>query len=84
MRVELVERVCWSYKTSECVPGQIVQALRGGGGVFKQILVQGSICCDGADEIDESQSGTPETDGTADTYVTEAVGRQRGRHLAAD
>lgn len=42
-------------------------------------LVQESICCDTADQKDESQCGAAETDGHSDTYVHEKV-----RHLAAD
>ena len=56
------EGVCLSlrtHNTSECVPGQIV-----GFGVG---LVQESICCDTADQKDESQRGAAETDGRGDT-----------------
>lgn len=73
------EGVCLSlrtHNTSECVPGQIV-----GFGVG---LVQESICCDTADQKDESQCGAAETDGRSDTYVRGESGTQTGRHLAAD
>lgn len=38
-------------------------------------LVRESICCDTADQKDESQSSAAETDGRSDTYEHKKVGR---------
>lgn len=70
-----------AHNTTICAPGQIV----GFGGGCGTSLVQESICCDTADQKDESQCGAAETDGRSDTYyVREKSGTQTGRHLAAD
>lgn len=44
--------------------------------------VQQSICCDAADQKEESQCSTAETDGRSDTF--RYMCEQTGRHLAAD
>lgn len=46
-------------------PGQIVGSGSGAG----RGPVQASVCCDGADQTDESQRGAAETDGHSDAYA---------------